>query len=245
MKNLFLSLALIAVTATAFAQQPGKKPARHEQKTPEQRATNYAEHLSKDLGLTEEQKTKVKSLSLTKQEKLTKLREQYKGQPDSVWSTQRKQVREEFNTGMKSVLTADQFAQWQTKKKEQRAHHGKHPPMRTPEERATGFADRLEKDLGLDAGQKKKVHDLALTKEQKLDELREANKGKEPSTWADQRKKVMDEFNDGMKTTLSPEQFQKWEEQKKAMREQRKGHPQQKGKAEPEQNPAPDQKEDK
>lgn len=89
------------------------------------------------------------------------------------------------------------------------------PPHKTAEERASHFSDRMEKDLGLDADQKKKVQALALTREQEMDKLREAHKGQEKSTWANERKKVRDDFDAGMKKTLSPEQLQKWEQIKK------------------------------
>lgn len=88
---------------------------------------------------------------------------------------------------------------------------------KTPEQRADNFANKAEKDLGLSAVQKTKVRDLALTRANKMDELRTKYKGKEgdKKVWRDERKKVRDEFHAGMKQVLSPEQFAKWEEQRK------------------------------
>jgi hypothetical protein len=99
------------------------------------------------------------------------------------------------------------------------AHSG--PPMqqgkKTPEERARLQSDKLEKDLGLNADQKKKVHDLILTREQKMDQLRDR---KDTTGVHAERKKIQDEFRDGMKKNLTPEQFKKWEDLKK----ERKGN---------------------
>lgn len=92
---------------------------------------------------------------------------------------------------------------------------GQPKPKKTPEQRADACANKLEKDLTLNADQKKKVHDLALTRAKKMDELREKYKGQDPKTWQAERKKVRDEFHSGMKSVLSPEQFAKWEEQRK------------------------------
>lgn len=99
------------------------------------------------------------------------------------------------------------------------------PPKRTAEERASHFTERLEKDLGLTADQKKKVQSLALTRETKMEELREKYKGQDKKAWAGERKKVRDEFESGMKTTLSPEQYQKWEQIKAERKANRRPPP--------------------
>jgi hypothetical protein len=93
---------------------------------------------------------------------------------------------------------------------------------KTPEERANGMSDHLEKELGLSADQKTKVHDLVLTKEQTIDKLRESHKGQDPCSWSDERKKAQNSFESGMKTTLTPDQFQEWETLKKQQMEKRK-----------------------
>jgi protein CpxP len=96
-------------------------------------------------------------------------------------------------------------------------------PKKTPEQRADNFANKAEKDLGLSAEQKTKVRDLALTRAKKMDELRTKYKGKEgdKQVWKDERKKVRDEFHAGMKQVLSPEQYAKWEAQRKKQAEKK------------------------
>lgn len=90
-------------------------------------------------------------------------------------------------------------------------------PKKTPEQRADACANKMEKDLTLTPDQKVKVRDLALARAKKMDELREKYKGKDgdKQVWKEERKKARDEFHAGMKALLSPEQFAKWEAQKK------------------------------
>lgn len=87
-------------------------------------------------------------------------------------------------------------------------------PKKTPEQRADAYAEKMQKDLGLDATQKTKVRDLALTRAKKMDALREQYKGQDKKVWQAERKKTRDEFQAGMKATLSPEQYAKWQEQR-------------------------------
>ncbi|MCU0433231.1 MAG: DUF4890 domain-containing protein [Bacteroidia bacterium] len=104
-------------------------------------------------------------------------------------------------------------------------------PKKTPEERAANYANKMEKDLGLNAEQKKKVHDLALARATKMKELREKYKDQDKKVWKEERKKARDEFHNGMKATLSPEQYAKWVEMQKKKAEQMKGKGKGKGKA--------------
>lgn len=88
---------------------------------------------------------------------------------------------------------------------------------KTPEQRAAGCANRLEKNLGLSVDQKKKVQSLALVRATRMEELRNLYQGKEESkqVWRDERKKAREDFKEGLKTTLSAEQYAKWEADKK------------------------------
>ncbi len=213
------SFLLLLCSAAAFAQAPAKDAAApREPKTPEQRATALADRLEKDLALSADQKTKVHALALTKAQKMDQLREQNKGKEKTTWADARKQVRDEFTAGMKSVLTPEQFAKWEAQKKE----HRRHAKPKSPEERAAGFANHLEKQLGLSATQKTEVQRLALEKDKKLLELREKNKGKEKSEWENERKQVTRDFISGMKTALTAEQFAKWEAMKKERHDNKK-----------------------
>jgi hypothetical protein len=138
-----------------------------------------------------------------------------------------------------SVTTG--FAQEREKEKDKPKPQTEKAP-KTPEERANACADRMSKDLGLSADQIMKIHDLALTRAKKMDELREKYKGKDgdKQLWKEERKKVRDEFHAGVKAVLSPEQYAKWEEQKKKKESKPgKGNGKGKGKKGEGQGPAP------
>lgn len=102
------------------------------------------------------------------------------------------------------------------------------PAAKTPEQRADAVSNRLEKKLTLSKEQKTKVRDLALARARKMDELRAKYKDQDKKVWQAERKTVRDAFHSGMKATLSPEQFAKWEAQRKKAIEKRKS-----GKAKP------------
>lgn len=216
MKKIIASLLLMAIGATAFAQAPAppQGPPPRDHKTPEQRATDQANHLEKELGLSADQKTKVHDLALAREQKMEKLRER---KDTTGVHAERKKIMDEFHDGMKKTLTPEQFKKWEDMKKQ---HRGDRPQPPSPEQKAKGFADHLEKDLGLNADQKMKVQDLALAKEQKMSDLRKQQP--HDQAWTEKRKQAHKEFKDGMKKTLTPEQYQKWEAQQKARREQQK-----------------------
>lgn len=87
---------------------------------------------------------------------------------------------------------------------------------RTPEQSADTYVNKLEKQLGLNADQKAKIRDLALTRAKKTEELRqkEKNKGTKTDLKAE-RQKIKDEFEAGLKATLTAEQLTKWTEMQK------------------------------
>jgi hypothetical protein len=225
MKRIISSL-LMLVAFTAFAQTPGKTKAGHEQKTPEERATAMSAHLEKSLALSPEQKTKVYSLALAREQKINQLRDANKDKDRCDWADQRKQVQDEFMAGMKQTLTPDQYTKWMAEKDAHQQHRivKKAQSSKTTAERAESYASRLEKDLALTPEQKTKVQKLALTRENAYKELREKYKGQDPCASKSEREKVRENFENGMKSALTPEQFQKWEAQKKEHMEQRKNH---------------------
>lgn len=225
MKKL-MPILLLLFSAAAFAQAPppppqnGTPPPPKEKKTPEQRATDQSNHLEKDLGLSPDQKSKVYSLVLSREQKMEKLRGQQNKDTAAV-RAEKKKIRDEFDAGMKTTLSPEQYQKWETMKKQHPRPEG---PPPSPEQRACNFADHLEHSLGLNADQKKKVHDLALTKEQEMSGLRSQQPHDE--AWHNKAKEVHRKFNDGMKATLTPEQYKKWQEQKKERREKMKARKQ-------------------
>jgi len=83
--------------------------------------------------------------------------------------------------------------------------------------RSALIASRAKK-LNVTADQTTKVHALILAREQKKNELRQQYKGQDKTAWKDQLKQSHDQFIDGMKATLTPEQFEKLEQQKRQRR---------------------------
>ncbi len=231
MKKILSSLFLL-VAFTAFAQAPAQKSkSGHQNKTPEERATAFANHLEKSLALSADQKTKVHDLVLARDQRISTLREENKGKDRCAWTDQRQQAQTDFSDGMKKTLTPDQFAKWEAQKAERKKQHAekqkqhaakKAENSKTAEQRADGFTTRLEKELTLTTDQKAKVHELALTREKSNDQLREKYKGQDPCASSVERKQVRTNFENGMKATLTAEQYQKWEAQKKQHMEERK-----------------------
>lgn len=121
MTALLLLFGVTALIANASVLQNGGKNKR----TPEQRATQYADSLAIKLGLSADQKAKVYAFALTRAMKMDELRKTYKGQDKKVWKTDRKQVRDNFMAGMKATLTPEQYAQWLDLRKQRAAEKGK------------------------------------------------------------------------------------------------------------------------
>lgn len=92
---------------------------------------------------------------------------------------------------------------------------------KSPEEIAAFVSKRMEKNLGINADQKQKVYDLTLNKIKQVREVK-ANKAEDKEKRKDELKKIRDEYNDGMKDILTPEQFKQWTENKEKAKERAK-----------------------
>jgi Spy/CpxP family protein refolding chaperone len=119
--------ALVLSTTVAFAQSDAsKEPAKQTQKkTPEQNADAYVNRLEKQLGLTAEQKVKVRELVITKSKKIEEFQAKAKaaGNKDQL-KAERQKIKDDFELGMKDVLTPEQYAKWtqgHEKKQEKKA----------------------------------------------------------------------------------------------------------------------------
>jgi periplasmic protein CpxP/Spy len=94
---------------------------------------------------------------------------------------------------------------------------------RTLEERAAMRAEKMKTELELSDEQTVKVEAAFLTKMTKSKELR-AKYAEDKETQKKEMRLVHSEFKTSMKEILSTEQFAKWQEMKKAQRENRKNH---------------------
>ncbi len=126
MKKLILAFFLLT-TGAAFAQQADEQPAQgtpRPQQTPEQRATSMSERMTKGLGITDEQKTKVYNLALIKAQKSDELRASSTGDK-ALDRSKMKTINDAFDANLKDILTPDQYTKWQ----EQRSKQGQRPPQ--------------------------------------------------------------------------------------------------------------------
>ncbi|MCX6312949.1 MAG: hypothetical protein NT084_15115 [Bacteroidetes bacterium] len=92
---------------------------------------------------------------------------------------------------------------------------------KSPEERATDGTNRMTKELGLTADQAAKIHAFALTRAQKMDDLK-AKASTDNTANQAARKKIMDEFDTNVKTVLTPEQYTKWQAEKEEHKKEHK-----------------------
>lgn len=114
--------ALLKSKKEAMHSKAKARHAEHGSKTPQQRAQFRTDHMTKELGLTEDQRTKVNALNLSAIEKNDAVRK------DESLSKEQKEARfkanrEEHKAGLKNILTADQLKTLQARKKD---CHGKH-----------------------------------------------------------------------------------------------------------------------
>jgi len=80
---------------------------------------------------------------------------------------------------------------------------------KSPEQKAQKTSIFLQRKLALTEEQKTSVYQATLDRISKMQDLRAQNL--EKTALLQQSKPIRDDFNNAMKTTLTPEQFAKWE----------------------------------
>lgn len=130
MKKLILSA--IACTALCLGQMnaqtanaTGAVKTQKAEMTPEQESAKHAAKLTRELGLTEDQKAKVQAYDLERINANAPLKEKAQSAAnDTDKKAARQQIKannEKFEASVQSVLTDDQKAKWETHKKEMEA----------------------------------------------------------------------------------------------------------------------------
>lgn len=128
-KIILMSIVLIAFVATAFAQQPGQGRGA---KSPEERANNQAQRLTKELSLSADQSTKVKTVLLDTEQKREAIRSKYSGSQDkSAMRTEMQTLKGQKDSQLKQLLTPEQYSQYQSMQAERQnkrpgGGHGPH-----------------------------------------------------------------------------------------------------------------------
>lgn len=111
MKKSILIIATVLFTFVGFAQSTTQT-----QKTPEEIATKRSEKLKTELGLSDDQKTKVHTAIVETVTKVREIKAKYPNDKKSA-AKELKVVRENYKTTMKGILTAEQFTKWEASKK--------------------------------------------------------------------------------------------------------------------------------
>lgn len=140
MKKLMTVVALLLISsATLFAQAPANgnkqaKPAggkgagqggqgkgqvqgQRANWTPEQRADTVAKRMTKQLNLTADQTAQVRSITLTRAQKMDEIRKQQANNPQEK-AKQCHATRQKWEQDLQGILTPDQWAKYQAKKQE-------------------------------------------------------------------------------------------------------------------------------
>ena len=130
MKKILSTVIFSAFIAfTSFAQNQGQHQGHqhagggHEQKTPEERAENQSQRLTKELSLTAEQTTQVKAIILNKEQKAEEIRTKYASATDKKAEHQEIQaLKTSSDAEIEKVLTADQLTKYKEIKSEKQNH---------------------------------------------------------------------------------------------------------------------------
>lgn len=127
MKKMIVAMtALLLTIGSQVMAQPHRGEGPKERPTAEQMAQRRTERLTKRLSLTDEQARQVYDMTYEQARKCVAEREKN----DAQRMERMKAVREAQDTRMKSILTPEQYAQWQEMQKNEcdgmrRGHKGK------------------------------------------------------------------------------------------------------------------------
>lgn len=117
MKKVLLSIVAAVFAVSSFAHDGGKGP-----KTPEQVATKKADKLKTELGLTDDQRTKVYAILLDNTTKIQAIKAKYPNDKKAA-QAEIKPLRQASESSIKAILTPEQIVKWDTLKKEKKAKH--------------------------------------------------------------------------------------------------------------------------
>lgn len=120
-------LAALTFTGTAATtvQAQNTKQATDElrkNRTPEERPQAMTERMNTRLGLSANQKAKVQALNLEKARKMSAFKEQRVNDRKKA-AEEAKAYKQDWDKELKTILTTDQYAEWQKQKVEKKATH--------------------------------------------------------------------------------------------------------------------------
>ena len=117
MKKVLLSIVAAVFAVSSFAHDGGKGP-----KTPEQVATKKADKLKTELGLSDDQRTKVYAILLENTTKIQAIKAKYPNDKKAAQAEIRP-LRQAADTSIKAILTPEQITKWEALKKEKKEKH--------------------------------------------------------------------------------------------------------------------------
>lgn len=227
MKKLMITTALLATLTAVHAQEgrPSKSemdPAVKEQKQAE-RIADRTESMIKELGLSQEQATKVRAMNATLGENMRSVKNADLSEEDR--KAKMKTLREGYKTELASVLTPEQQKQLKQMREEDRAERKENMDPAKMEARADERADRLTeemtKDLGLSADQRTKVEAINGSYAASMAKLQQA--GLDESARKERMKAMRQDRDKELKAVLTPEQFSTMMELRKQKHTESKG----------------------
>jgi protein CpxP len=130
-KVILLAVCLFTISTAVNAQETPRKEstekrAGREKMTPEQRAQKNVDKLNTEVGLTEDQKVKVKELATARITKADAIRIKYKGQEENKETAKKEMdvVQKEYRQSIKALLTPEQLEKIKARNKEAKASKG-------------------------------------------------------------------------------------------------------------------------
>jgi protein CpxP len=91
--------------------------------TTTQKAQKVTQDMTTQLSLTADQQTKIAALNLSKAQQDSTIRAKYQGNMQSA-QTELKTAKSQYNTNLKSILTADQATKWEAIKQQRQQGQG-------------------------------------------------------------------------------------------------------------------------
>lgn len=223
--GLFVAVGLAQNTNISRSASGVKQeaPAQGEQRMKPKTPDEFVNEVDGVVGLTADQKVKVKALAENRQKQMTAMRDEMKSGTDKEAMRQKQmQFHKEQKAELDKILDPAQKAKWEAYRKQKRAEQGPPRAPRTPESQVND----LDAIVGLTAEQKVKVQTLAEAKETKMKALREEQKNTPDETvFKQKRHQIGQEYRTELDKILTPEQKAKWKAHREQMKNEKKGAP--------------------
>ena len=118
MKRVWLIAGMVAIMATAHAQQRPQS-----EKSPTERAERQTAALNEALDLTEEQQSAVSKINLKYAEEIASLREEQRKAREEE-RARREEVRQKKEAELKGILSDEQMEKYQEHQEKRKEHRG-------------------------------------------------------------------------------------------------------------------------